>query len=186
MIQKERIKHLGGGTASRGAYVLYRMQASQREDTNHALEYAVEQANARGLRVLVYFGLTAHYPEANLRHYAFMLEGLAEVRRSLEGRGIGMVLRAESPEEAFRRALHLNNTFELDGRDPNGFAGVAWCFGKHDRPWPEQPAFGKVRSMKASGLERKYDMARYIRRVDEACRAIPTGPQTRQEGDKRR
>jgi deoxyribodipyrimidine photo-lyase len=456
MIHKERVKHLGGGAASRGDYVLYWMQASQREDTNHALEYAVDEANTRRLPVLVYFGLTAHYPEANLRHYAFMLEGLAEVQRSLEERGMGMVIRAESPEEgairmsrraallvtdrgyvrqeriwrrraaegaacpviqvetntivpvedaspkeeysaatfrpkirrllpkyllplrrrdvarkfldwgfesialkeggllppdlpidrsvepspvyrggisrgqellklfiqrkleryaesrsdpgldlgshmspyfhfgqvsplavalairasrlpgtgvfleelivrrelsmnfvfynphydtyaclpewcrrslaehardareasytleelksgrthdpywnaaqkemaclgrmhntlrmywgkkllewhrrpeeAFRLALRLNNAFELDGRDPNGFAGVAWCFGKHDRPWPEQPAFGKVRSMKASGLERKYDMARYLRRVDQACAAAtPAG-----------
>jgi len=38
-------------------------------------------------------------------------------------------------EEGFKNALSLNNKYELDGRDPNGFAGVAWCFGKHDRPW---------------------------------------------------
>jgi len=44
-------------------------------------------------------------------------------------------------------ALYLNNEYELDGRDPNRFAGVAWCFGKHDRPWLERPIFGTVRYM---------------------------------------
>ncbi len=50
---------------------------------NPALEFAVEEANARDLPVLVCFGLTDGYPEANARHYAFMLEGLAEVERAL-------------------------------------------------------------------------------------------------------
>jgi deoxyribodipyrimidine photo-lyase len=71
------------------------------------------------------------------------------------------------PEEAFRRTLHLNNRYLLDGRDPNSFAGVAWCFGKHDRPWPERAVTGSVRSMTASGLERKYDMAAYVRRIEQ-------------------
>ncbi len=71
-----------------------------------------------------------------------------------------------TPEKAFRIALYLNNKYELDGRDPNSFAGVAWCFGKHDRPWPERPVFGKVRYMSASGLRRKFDMAEYVRNVE--------------------
>jgi len=71
-----------------------------------------------------------------------------------------------SPQVAFRVALELNNRYELDGRGPNAFAGVAWCFGKHDRPWPERDIFGKVRYMNAAGLERKYDMGAYLRRVD--------------------
>jgi deoxyribodipyrimidine photo-lyase len=69
-----------------------------------------------------------------------------------------------SPEEAFRTALALNNRWELDGRDPNGFAGVAWCFGRHDRPWGERPVFGKVRYMNAAGLRRKFDLAPYLER----------------------
>jgi deoxyribodipyrimidine photo-lyase len=66
------------------------------------------------------------------------------------------------PAEAFRIALELNNKYELDGRDPNSYAGVAWCFGNHDRPWPERDVFGTVRTMTASGLDRKYDMAGYL------------------------
>jgi len=71
-----------------------------------------------------------------------------------------------TPQEAFRTALALNNTYALDGRDPNSFAGVAWCFGKHDRPWAERPVFGTVRYMAASGLRRKFDADAYVRRVE--------------------
>jgi deoxyribodipyrimidine photo-lyase len=74
-----------------------------------------------------------------------------------------------SPEEGYATALRLNNRYFLDGRDPNSYAGVAWCFGKHDRPWPERAVFGKVRSMTASGLERKFDMKEYLRRVERAA-----------------
>jgi deoxyribodipyrimidine photo-lyase len=74
-----------------------------------------------------------------------------------------------SPEEAFQNMLYLNNTYELDGRDPNGFTGVAWCFGKHDRPWKERPVFGKVRYMNAAGLERKFDMSAYVKRINNIC-----------------
>ncbi|MBP7053207.1 MAG: deoxyribodipyrimidine photo-lyase [Phycisphaerae bacterium] len=71
-----------------------------------------------------------------------------------------------TPREAFRIALYLNNRYELDGRDPNGFAGVAWCFGKHDRPWGERPVFGMVRYMNAAGLRRKFDADAYVRRIE--------------------
>jgi len=69
------------------------------------------------------------------------------------------------PEVAFRVALTLNNRYELDGRDPNGFAGVAWCFGNHDRAWAEREVYGKVRYMSAGGLERKFDIDAYVRKV---------------------
>ena len=70
----------------------------------------------------------------------------------------------ESPEEAYRTAITLNDRYSLDGRDPNGFAGVLWCFGKHDRPWQERAVFGKVRYMNFAGLKRKFDIERYIGR----------------------
>ena len=72
---------------------------------------------------------------------------------------------SRTPQEAMRVALALNNKYELDGRDPNGYAGVAWCLGKHDRPWKERPIFGTIRYMDASGLERKFDMAAYVQQV---------------------
>ena len=73
---------------------------------------------------------------------------------------------SKTPEEAHRTALYLNNKYELDGRDPNGFAGVAWCFGKHDRAWKERPVFGKVRYMNAAGLRRKFNMEAYVKQVE--------------------
>jgi deoxyribodipyrimidine photo-lyase len=71
-----------------------------------------------------------------------------------------------SPEVAFSTVLRLNNIYELDGRDPNSFAGIAWCFGKHDRPWKERPIFGKVRWMNDTGLKRKFDMNGYLARIE--------------------
>ena len=72
----------------------------------------------------------------------------------------------ESYEDAFDIALTLNNKYELDGRDANGFAGVAWCFGKHDRAWKERPVLGKIRYMSKQGLERKMDINGYVSRVE--------------------
>ncbi len=71
-----------------------------------------------------------------------------------------------NPEEAFRTALCLNNKYELDGRDPNGFTGVAWCFGKHDRPWGGRRIFGNVRYMIDAGLRRKFKIDDYVRKVE--------------------
>jgi deoxyribodipyrimidine photo-lyase len=76
-----------------------------------------------------------------------------------------------SPERAFRTALALNDRYELDGRDPNGFAGVAWCFGKHDRPWARRAVFGTVRYMNAAGLRRKFDADAYVRKVEALAAA---------------
>jgi deoxyribodipyrimidine photo-lyase len=75
------------------------------------------------------------------------------------------------PERAHRIALELNNRYEIDGRDPNGYAGVAWCFGKHDRAWAEREIYGKVRYMSAGGLERKLDIDRYVRQVQQLAEA---------------
>lgn len=67
-------------------------------------------------------------------------------------------------EEALRIANHLNDRFELDGRDPNGYTGTAWAIGGvHDRPWQERPIFGMIRYMNAAGLKRKFDIGQYIR-----------------------
>ena len=81
-IQPTRIRGLNDAQPRPGArFVLYWMQQSQRPRFNPALEFACEEALARGLPVLVCFGLTDDHPEANARHYAFMLEELAEVAR---------------------------------------------------------------------------------------------------------
>ncbi len=64
-------------------------------------------------------------------------------------------------EEAYNTAIYLNDKYELDGRDANGYTGIAWCFGKHDRAWKERYIFGKIRYMNDKGLERKFDIKKY-------------------------
>jgi deoxyribodipyrimidine photo-lyase len=71
-----------------------------------------------------------------------------------------------SPEQAFQTTMALNNTYFLDGRDPNSYAGVAWIFGLHDRAWFERPIFGKIRYMAESGLERKCDIRGYVSKIN--------------------
>ena len=72
------------------------------------------------------------------------------------------------PEVAFDIAVRLNDRYFLDGRDPNGYTGIAWAIGgKHDRPWgPQRPIFGLIRYMAYSGCARKFDVKAYVRRID--------------------
>ncbi|MFP4499022.1 MAG: deoxyribodipyrimidine photo-lyase, partial [Vulcanimicrobiota bacterium] len=78
----------------------------------------------------------------------------------------------ENPREAYEIALELNNRYELDGRGPNGFAGVAWCFGKHDQPWKEREIFGKIRYMNDRGLKRKFDADTYVNQVEKTVSSL--------------
>ncbi|PID61833.1 MAG: deoxyribodipyrimidine photolyase [Ignavibacteriae bacterium] len=69
----------------------------------------------------------------------------------------------ESPEQAMEFAIYLNDKYELDGRDPNGYVGVAWSIGGvHDRAWTERPIFGKIRYMNYNGCKRKFNVKSYI------------------------
>jgi deoxyribodipyrimidine photo-lyase len=68
------------------------------------------------------------------------------------------------PEDAHAAAVHLNDRWALDGRDPCGHAGVSWCYGLHDRPWPSRPIFGRVRCMTSASARRKLDFEGYIDR----------------------
>lgn len=106
MIQDSRIQQLNDAPIGQnGRFVLYWMQASQRTRLNHALEYCIEKANELNLPPLVCFGLMDDYPEANERHYAFMLQGLEDVAKDLRRRGIGLVIRrGQPPEEALKLA----------------------------------------------------------------------------------
>lgn len=68
---------------------------------------------------------------------------------------------------AYRRAVWLNDRFQLDGRDPNGYAGIAWAIvGKHDRAWSERPVFGKIRYMSFASTSRKFDSKSYIAHIE--------------------
>lgn len=66
-------------------------------------------------------------------------------------------------DEALACAIYLNDRYSLDGRDPNGYAGIAWSLGGvHDRPWPSRPIFGTVRAMSYAGARRKFDVPAYL------------------------
>ncbi|MBI5518994.1 MAG: deoxyribodipyrimidine photo-lyase [Desulfovibrio sp.] len=76
-----------------------------------------------------------------------------------------ILLWSPDAETALARVLRLNDSLSLDGRDVNGYAGAAWSIGGvHDRPWPERPVFGTVRSMTFSGAARKFDVQAFIDR----------------------
>jgi len=75
---------------------------------------------------------------------------------------------SKSPEDAIEIAIYLNDKYELDGRDPNGYAGIAWSIGGvHDRPWFERPIYGKIRSMTFDGCKRKFDVNNYIKKISQ-------------------
>ncbi len=95
-VSADRVSKLNQKEAARGDFVLYWMQQAQRAHWNYALEYASGLANDLGLPLVVCFGLTS-YPEANARHYAFMLEGLEETAAALQKRRIQFVLQLGHP-----------------------------------------------------------------------------------------
>ena len=96
-IHDTRVQPLNDEPARDGRYVLYWMQQSQRTRFNHALEYAAARANALNQPLVVGFGVTDAYPEANARHYRFMLEGLRDVAAALSERGAAFVVRKGDP-----------------------------------------------------------------------------------------
>ncbi len=68
-------------------------------------------------------------------------------------------------EEALRTMIRLHDVYALDGRDPNTYTNILWCFGLHDRPWGERPVFGQLRYMSFDGMKRKTDVEAYIREI---------------------
>jgi deoxyribodipyrimidine photo-lyase len=67
---------------------------------------------------------------------------------------------------AYQRVVQFNDRYELDGRDPNGYAGIAWAIvGKHDRAWSDRPVYGKIRYMSLASTGRKFDSKRYIAQI---------------------
>lgn len=82
-----------------------------------------------------------------------------------------------SAEDAMRAAILLNDRYSLDGRDSNGYTGIAWSIGGvHDRGWTERPVFGKIRYMNLAGARRKFDVDRFVRSWLPGQDAPPTRP----------
>ena len=81
------------------------------------------------------------------------------------------------PGVAYTTAIRLNDKWSLDGRDPNGYMGVAWCFGNHDVAtcaFGERAVFGTVRSMTPGGLQRQFKIDAYVAEVSDLCRSVRT------------
>ena len=87
---------------------------------------------------------------------------------------------SKSPEKAYRTLVHLNNKYALDGRDPNSYTGILWCFGLFDRPWaPERKVLGTIRYMSSDNTARKFKLAEYREYVD----GLPTIAEVRRQGE---
>lgn len=70
-------------------------------------------------------------------------------------------------DEALRLMIRLHDVYALDGRDPNTYTNILWCFGLHDRPWVDRPIFGQLRYMSLEGMRRKTDTEAYIAEIAE-------------------
>ncbi len=89
--------------------------------------------------------------EGRIHHYMRMVWGKKILQWS------------ESPREAARIMIALNDKYALDGRDPNSYSGIFWCLGRYDRAWgPERPIFGKIRYMSSQNTARKFSVGKYL------------------------
>lgn len=70
-------------------------------------------------------------------------------------------------EEALQTMIYLHDRYALDGRDPNTYTNILWCFGLHDRPWFERPIFGMIRYMNLEGMKRKTNVDAYVREMSQ-------------------
>ena len=102
-----------------GRCVVYWMQRAQRGLDNPALNHAIDLGNALKLPVLAVFGLTADYPEAERRHYRFLVEGLPDARKDLEARGVPLVVQIGNPNDvAARLATEVKAAIVVGDENP--------------------------------------------------------------------
>jgi len=158
----------------------------RRELSDNFCFYNENYDNARGFPQWARISLTAHRKDK--RDYLYTLDDFEHARTHdalWNAAQVEMVKRGkmhgymrmywakkilewtQSPEQAMEIAINLNDRYELDGRDPNGYTGIAWSIGGvHDRAWSERPVFGKIRYMSYSGSKSKFDVKKYIMRVN--------------------
>ena len=120
----ERIRHVSGGQCE-GAFVLYWMRTALRAHDNPALDVALHAADALGVPVFVYHGLSERYPHASDRHHTFILQGAVDVQRALQARGVGTAFHLE---RTGHRGAHLAELGELEG----ALAGLSALGGSDD------------------------------------------------------
>ena len=84
---------------------------------------------------------------------------------------------SETPAQAYATLEHLNNKYAIDGRDPNSYTGMLWCFGLFDRPWaPERDVYGVLRYMSSDAAGKKFKLQGYYDYIDR----LPTIAQVRE------
>jgi deoxyribodipyrimidine photo-lyase len=129
------------------------------------------RAHARDTRAFVYSpeqweAAQTHDPLWNAAQRELVATGVIHnYLRMLWGKKV--IEWSRTPDEAYRTLEHLNNKYALDGRDPNSYTGILWCFGLFDRPWPpERPVLGTVRYMSSENTARKFRVKPYLEYVE--------------------
>jgi deoxyribodipyrimidine photo-lyase len=132
------------------------------------------QAHRRDRRAFVYSladweGARTHDPLWNAAQRELVATGtIQNYLRMLWGKKV--IEWSAAPEEAYQTLVHLNNKYALDGRDPNSYTGILWCFGLFDRAWaPERPVFGTVRYLSSANTARKFKLDGYYRYVEQVA-----------------
>jgi deoxyribodipyrimidine photo-lyase len=132
---------------------------AQKELNQHANDPRPYQYSAEALE-----GAATHDPLWNAAQIQLFREGrVHNYLRMLWGKKI--LEWSSSPQEALQTMIRLNNTYALDGRDPNAYTGIFWILGRYDRPWgPARPIFGKIRYMSSENTRRKLKLKAYLQR----------------------
>jgi len=107
-----------GGPPKQGKCVVYWMQRAQRGRDNHALNKAIEVGNALGLPVVAYFAGIKNFPNANLRHYAFLNQGLPEIEEDCAERGVGFVMRRAPNEDHIKFFADVDAAMVIGDENP--------------------------------------------------------------------
>jgi deoxyribodipyrimidine photo-lyase len=138
-------------------------------DTLPAWARATLEAHAADVRPRVYTraqldAAETHDPLWNAAQRQLVTEGrMHNYLRMLWGTKV--LEWSRTPQEAFDTLIHLNNRYAQDGCDPNSYSGIAWCFGRFDRPWaPMRPIFGSIRYMSSDNTARKFRVKGYLAR----------------------
>lgn len=79
--------------------------------------------------------------------------------------GKNVIRWTRSYREAQDFMVRMHHKYALDGRNPNTYASILWCYGLHDRAFQQTPVLGKLRPLKSSATRRKFDLDPYFERV---------------------
>jgi deoxyribodipyrimidine photo-lyase len=118
LAEDARVTVRRGGAPADGKCVVYWMQRAQRGRDNHALNKAVEVGNALGLPVVAYFAGIKNFPHANLRHYAFLNQGLPDIEEDCEARGVGFVMRRHPHEDHMKFFADVDAAMVIGDENP--------------------------------------------------------------------